>query len=247
MVIGGLLVTRPTPVIAALSPVLVPCEGLIAKSDGRDKLGRLVQYFLRFWLGYLRQLEPSAALTDQIKLLSKIMATLGDSRRTNRWLKGISPMLALREGSAVRGERLWARWALAVGSKVTQFTFLSLDHTRWMQQHALVKGEQARTGVWAMRMLALTHVLSGTLSGLRALEAARAAPGKEPEKAPPQGVDPGSLRKHMREVLKQLLCFLQAAHLGKLVETHDCFIGLCGVVTSLMDLQTLWPGAPRLK
>ena len=92
-------------------------EGLLGRSDGRDKLGRLVQYACRMVAGRLKQMQPSEARSEIIRILTKVMGTLGDSRRTNRWLKGVTPLLALREGLAARNEALWGHWCLAVGSK----------------------------------------------------------------------------------------------------------------------------------
>ena len=96
---------------------MLQLEGLLGRSDGRDKLGRLVQYACRMVAGRLKQMEPSDAQAETIRILTKVMGSLGDSRRTNRWLKGVSPVLALREGLAARNEALWSRWCLAVGSK----------------------------------------------------------------------------------------------------------------------------------
>ena len=85
------------------------------------------------------------------------------------------------------------------------------------------------------------------LSGLRAAEALTDTSSGDAPKEESSGKGgiqkagrPQELRKHLKEVFKQLLCFLQAAHLGKLVETNDAFIGACGVMSSLMDLQALW-------
>ena len=92
--------------------------------------------------------------------------------------------------------------------------------------------------------------LNCMLSGLRAAEALTSASSGDASKeelgaktAIQTAGRPVELRKHLKEVFKQLLCFLQAAHLGKLVETNDAFIGACGVMSSLMDLQTIWAAA----
>ena len=46
-------------------------------------------------------------------------------------------------------------------------------------------------------------------------------------------------------MLKSLAFFLQAAHMGELLVTHDCLIGLLGVATSIFDLRLLWTLDPR--
>ena len=47
------------------------------------------------------------------------------------------------------------------------------------------------------------------------------------------------------EVRRQLMLLAQAAHIGKLFETHDALIGLLGVATSATDLWRI--GWPRIK
>lgn len=49
-----------------------------------------------------------------------------------------------------------------------------------------------------------------------------------------------ALSQQLKEMLKQWMSFMQFAHQSKLVITHDSFIGILGVITSIWDLRTLW-------
>lgn len=194
-------------------------------------------------------------------------------------------------------------WSLACGNKAANFTFLCYDHVRFLQQHRLVPGAAAPTGVRAMRWLAASHAAAAALHLVRlgrttemqqlvfalahrlrtkvgefweALEALRHS-GQTHLIEPPEGASrTHSLRArvssataavvtaarvqvavvrvalslllrdpdnafNLKAAVKQLMLFLQAAHIGKVLQSHDLIVGFLGVTTSAWDLSALWP------
>ena len=147
---------------------------MLTHSDVRDKLGRLVQYTLRMLVGVLAEMPPDIARREAALIITKLMAAIGDARRCFRWLKGVSPILALCEGSAARGEPRWADRTLAVGNKVALIGFLSLDHARWLRQYGVLKGPHGPTARRSMRWLTVAYACNLLLALSRAARTAEA-------------------------------------------------------------------------
>ena len=64
--------------------------------------------------------------------------------------------------------------------------------------------------------------------------------------APPMPPPIGAERETLRTGARELMCFLQSAHIGKLFRTHDTFVGILGAVTSAMDIHRLLRPASKL-
>lgn len=241
---------------AATKGFLIPIQNLLAASDGRDKAGRLVQYCCRMLLGFIALAGGNREMLA--RRLSKMMAALGDARRTHRWLKGISPVVSLLDGSAGGGEKSWPLWALAVSSRATTVAFLGMDHTRWLQQHAGLSGEPALTGRRAMRLLAIVHALNVAVHACRAAAAAKmvqrlrarlgaAETVKRGQSASDEDGEDGAvnfaaLSHQLFQLTRQFFCLLQAAHIGRVesLTTNDALVGALGVFTSSCDLWDVW-------
>ena len=279
--------------------LLRPLQLFLRSSDARDKLGRLVQYALRLLLGLCAALPFAKAPSALVARLRSLMETISDARRTHRWLKGISPLLALRASARAPAEES-SLWSLGVAEQFGLLAYTTLDHWRWCQQHGAAPGggDYRATARRAMRWLAAAHaakivhllVVGGrTPAGrarLRELRAAALRLGVDahaalrdawPAAALPAlqrraaawqaelalahadaeagfcfiggaGGGKGELALYARcvdEVRRQLMLLAQAAHIGKLFETHDALIGALGVATSATDLWRI--GWPRIK
>lgn len=198
--------------------ILSKAEQLLGKTDGRDKFTKIFQEALRAVNGTLADAgTPSAGL-------KRAQTTLGEARRTFRWLKLVSPLLALREFSDARSEETWHRWLLAVGTKVAALMSSLFDHIIWLQKHAGLAGNSARNTLRWKRCQALVHTLSMVMSLLKGAQA--------------RGRD--AAWKHATELLRHFLLFLQDAHPAKLLITHDTFVGVVGVVASAWDVSLMW-------
>ena len=114
--------------------LLLPLQGLLAQSEARDKLARLVQYTLLMINGLVVALGGPSAATARLRA---VMRPLADARQTGRWLKGVAPLLALRGemaawasasrlGAGAPRDRLEA--APAIASKLVLLGYFLLDH-----------------------------------------------------------------------------------------------------------------------
>lgn len=205
--------------------VLVPVEAFLAKTDARDKLTKIFQEFLRAIVGFLAEVKDMPeARKALIARLKKAMSALGEARRTFRWFKEVSPVLALREGSAARKETVTHRWLLAVGSKVALLGHILADRYVWLQKHAGVAGVVAETDRRSKTLATMAHTCNMLLSLLSAAEARGSA----------------AMRKHLDDAFKFFLNFLQDAHFSKLLVTHDGLVGCLGVITSVWDVHAIW-------
>lgn len=145
--------------------ILSKTEALLSKTDGRDKFTKLFQEALRAVNGTLAASgTPSAGL-------KKAQTMLGEARRTFRWLKLVSPLLALQEFADARIEETWHRWIIAVGAKVAALLSSLFDHVIWLQKHAGLAGNTARNGVRWKRCQALVHTLNMAMSLLKGAQA----------------------------------------------------------------------------
>ena len=158
----------------AVRGACAPTQRMLAQSDVRDKLGRLVQYACRMIVGLLSEMPPDVARREAAVILTKLMAAIGDARRCFRWLQGVSPILALCEASEARGEPRWADWTLAVGNKVALLGFLSLDHARWLRHHGVLQGPHRPTARRSMRWLTVAYACNLLLALSRAAQTAEA-------------------------------------------------------------------------
>lgn len=268
LAIGQLLQWELGNAAAAISVlcdrVLVPLNGLLARSDARDKAARLVQYALRTVVGVLAVLQPSEARRRLVQTLGRLMLTLSSARRTHRWLR-LAPLLALRRQSALWEEPLWAPRALALGSKLATLGFLGYDHVRWLQEHGLVRGAARESGVTSMRFGTLAHSCNLTIALLHAsassaptvrgqwgwLQRRRSASARElaegeaaeGEAAADEAAADEARAASLREAGLQLMYMLQSAHEGKvpLLQSNDTAVGLMGVLSSALALQRMWP------
>eukprot|EP00397_Hematodinium_sp_SG-2012_P050696 GEMP01059055.1.p1 GENE.GEMP01059055.1~~GEMP01059055.1.p1 ORF type:complete len:225 (+),score=31.65 GEMP01059055.1:120-794(+) len=208
------------------------------KTQGRDKLGRMVQYFFRFlagMCGILAQRDLSAdaissILDVQIKFRS-VQGMISDARRTNRWLKQIPIVLKLPP--MVR-ECLEAKpwdW-VNILSKAVLSTFHTLDHVAWLRKVKVIPGDAKATMRYNQRFLLAANALQAIYqAGLYYKHSED--PDDERRKK--------KLRTIWMDSFRCLLMCVQSAHNGAIYETKEWICALSGVVTSAYDANKVWP------
>ena len=146
--------------------VLLPLQSLLAQSDARDKLLRLVQYALLMVHGLVTALGGASSAAR----LQAIIRPLADARQTGRWLKGVTPLLALRGelGAGAGAPRLDAVPALV--ARLSLLGYYLLDHLVWLQKVRVLGGEAGRSSRRALRLLALVHASTLCHAALRAAQ-----------------------------------------------------------------------------
>jgi len=73
----------------------------------------------------LAGLLPRGPVADTFSRLGNAIA---DSRRANKWLAGVGPLLELRASSALHKDPEWTNWALRIGAEVALFSSILAEH-----------------------------------------------------------------------------------------------------------------------
>ena len=220
--------------------LLLPLQGLLAQSEARDKLARLAQYTLLMVNGLVVALGgPSSAAAR----LRAVMRPLADARQTGRWLKGVAPLLALRGELAACASAPRVGAAPAIASKLALLGYFLLDHVVWLQKARVLGGEASRTSRRSLRLLAAVHACSLLQVGMRVASyhqpevRTQLAAVVRGEARPSSSQE---LRLAARELLRELMLLVQAAHNAHLLRTHDSLVGLLGMWTGLEEVGKLW-------
>ena len=220
--------------------LLLPLQGLLAQSDARDKLARLTQYTLLMVNGLVVALGgPSSAAAR----LRAVMKPLADARQTGRWLKGVTPLLALRGELAACASAPRFGAAPAIASKLALLGYFVFDHVVWLQKARVLGGEATLTSRRSLHLLAVVHACSLLQVGLRTARQNQAEVRTQLSRLLHREERPSSsqqLRMATRELLRELMLLVQAAHNAHLFRTHDSLVGFLGMCTGLDDLSKLW-------
>ena len=231
---------------------LSPLRTFFSTAKARDTFGRLVQYILRLVTSILSVMPPSGARRSAARTISAVALSFSDARRTVRTLEFAPFVNAFTTVSSKEPLLIIAaRWAIAC--------FHSLDRLRWLQQHSLglglLGGSTRTTAKLSFRLLFVAHSCralqelrnAAATSEFLRLRQLREWSGRDGStRTGSNGHAPCDDRvamiANLREAAKQLLCMLQAAHIGKvpLLQTSDVAVGLMGVATSWDDVSTMW-------
>lgn len=254
---GALLAWEGNNARDAVVEVLKPLCAFFSSLKARDKVGRLIQYICRLLQAVLQRSGQRLTL---VPFLRKIILTLSEGRRTFRVLE-VGPLLTLARGVST-AEPCWQP-----GLAATLFSalFNIADRLRWLQEHRIISGDPKPTGRRAMRLLCACHGAQCLRLVMRALLTAReasreawasSAGGNSGRNGGSNGGRNGSgsqrrrdeeIRQYLRDAFKQALCFLQAAHIGKVpgLATSDIAIGVMGVYTTSVDLRDMWAASRK--
>jgi len=213
------------------------------RSEGRDKLSRLVQYFCRFCVGCCAlivqrgfDLDTEGFILDiQLKFRS-VQSVLSDARRTNRWLKQIKNlrnMPKMAEDCLKMHPMEWLNFA----SKACLSVFHTLDHIAWLRKIKLIKGDGKATIRYNLRFLLAANALQAIYQASlyhRLFQAQSTCKDDAAE-------NKQKVATIWRETLRSLMLCIQNLHNSELYETHDWISGLSGVITSAYDALKIWP------
>jgi len=217
-------------------------QKFLAKSDGRDKFGRAIQYGMRFLVGMSTLLMRSpVALTDHLRdrihhnqiVYRNIQSNISDARRTHRWLKEVATIRVLPAMCSNLLSKNWDHWKLFdLLSKSFLSIFLTTDHLAWLRKVHVLHGDSKHLVRYNLRFLFLANFFA-IIYHMRLYYKA----GEEK--------DDEARRKKLSRIkydgIRSALMCVQQAHNGELFETHDVVSGGCGVITSLYDASKQWP------
>lgn len=210
-------------------------NGLLQKAEGRDKLARIFQYSARLLVGSVALLQPTAGtlLARMEGHARTVMVQLASARRTHRWMKELPVIQGLPQSFKI-GDPL--DLALDVLQKVSLIAFLITDHIGMLKQWKILSGgKRAGTGTIQLGLKIFTFCNAlGVLCNLKKIKEI----GLQEEKR-------DQLGKCWEAVVKHSLLMIQTSHLSLLYQTHDAFVGICGIITSSIDCYAQIPFKPK--
>lgn len=201
--------------------------------EARDKTARMFQFMARLVLG-LTQDQNNATTAGLHAAARRFMVSISGSRRTFRWGRELQVLRALVEASKASNlaERL-----TGVLRHANALMFFSLDHVGWFGQvlGGMKRGQRMiRLGLKFLTMSCLIAVAQSTIK-LRNLNARVKNDPEQWHRAD------GERQIEKISIVRNGLMAIQVAHLSRLWETHDVFVGSLGIVTSIIDIMSVWP------
>eukprot|EP00434_Breviolum_minutum_P025941 symbB.v1.2.022934.t1/scaffold2056.1/size90925/8 len=219
---------------------LAEFNGLLQKAEGRDKLARIFQYSARLLVGSAAYLQPTALSSAAGTLLARleghartVMVQLASARRTHRWMKELPVIQGLPQSFKIDNP---LDLVLDVVQKVSLICFLITDHIGMLKQWKILSGgKRAGTGTIQLGLKIFTFCnFVGVVTQLKKIMDI----GLKEEKR-------DQLAKSWEAVVKHSLLMIQTSHLSLLYQTHDAFVGLCGIITSSIDCYAQIPFKPK--
>lgn len=202
--------------------------GLLAKSEGRDKLGRIAQYGGRMLSGIadLQGAQKGSALAEWGAIGAEVQKTLGGARRTHRWGKEIPLIKSLPKTLDLVNRNL-LDFFLEVVQKLNQLGYLMFDRLAWLKQQKIITGGKsaAETVKTAMSFF---MVCNGAATLIQLKKYCN-------EK------DESKKGAALKAAFKHLLLTYQCAHNSTIFVSHNAYVGAAGVISSIIDVQAQWP------
>lgn len=215
-------------------------------TEGREKLLRFLQYFIRF----LRSLKFQSVISPQFgALLSSLQATFALSRKPLRALKPLNHLKSLSICISDQLSDPILRYSEAL-KQVGFFLFFTLDTVQWLKILGLLggKGVNEKYGNFKIVKNANTYaagmwcvaLIGGLIKNFRQFQILLMRHVNNCEKSKSQDIPYMSVHKLKRDFLKNLMDFTIAVNLYKNYGIDDGIIGGFGVITSIMGIQDIW-------
>mmetsp|Transcript_39976 Transcript_39976/g.87117 ORF Transcript_39976/g.87117 Transcript_39976/m.87117 type:complete len:221 (+) Transcript_39976:27-689(+) len=218
-----------------MEPSLAAVNSLCLTYEGRDKLARFFQFGSRAVMGFTAE-SSKASMRDVSTNARNLMVSLAAARRAFRFGRELPVILSIPK--AWHLPDLLDR-VMELSQKVTLLMFFGIDHIGWLQQIRLLRSGRLRgvgTVQLGLKWLTLSMLIA-TLCSARDWWRLRTTKSEgEEEKGKQQ------LQQQCKVgVVRNFFMAVQVAHLSRLLETHDAFVGTLGMITSVIDLETVWP------
>jgi len=208
---------------------------VLTKAEGRDKLARFVQYFMRAVVGFSSKASPKAGTTlDTMQTHARtVMTQLAGARRTHRWCKELPVLQNLPKSLKIADplDRF-----LDFFQKATLATFMMIDHVGHLKQWKILPGgKRSGSGTiqLGLKFFCLSNFIGLIVQCKKLFLLNRSQEDKSTEK-----------NKCLETAFKHLLVMFQTSHLSLLYQTHDAWVGIAGMISSGMDFSLQWP-APK--
>lgn len=209
---------------------------------GREKVMRTLQYWSRFFAFYLYRAGYSK---ETVAFWKNLQTQLATSRKLFRVGKPLTHAKLGVSAYANKNEDLILRLA-TIGRQIGYFGYMTLDTVMWIHSARLKQFTPERFG--SIQKIAYRFWFFGLASGIvnslrkyhkaHASEIALRTEGEKDEESSKR------VQAEKCAATKQLvwdgldICIPLSAL--KIVEFDDGFVGLCGLITSLMGLKQVW-------
>jgi hypothetical protein len=210
-----------------------------SKAEARDKVGRIVQYGCRSIQGFLAFLPQDSPYQLIKPIAAEVQTTLAWARRTNRWVKEMPHIPAL-------GEAVMKMDWLEATQRAILSTFLIQDHIYWLLKMGILKFQSYTPIQWHrrnLRFVTASHVFNFALC-VRELRRIREKqrindPQYTGSKEAVEKAE-GEIYDNKKMMFRYTLTFLQMVHVANVMQFHDSYIGIFGMISSYIDASKQW-------
>lgn len=219
----------------------------LESTNGRDKLGKLLQYAARFCAWYLAKYNPQ----DKASIAKAVGVQKGiaSARKLTRLLKWWGMILKIQEAFAKKGLNHSVTEILRHLSTFGLANYFFWDNLNWAISLGLIKGDAAKYGKWSMY-----GWFAGLVFAIMADTIALVKAVKDHQKTKSDSSSPtassGSCCGLLAPAVAQKFALTYAKNIGdlcvatkgiQLYEFSEGWLGICGMVASLVGFHELWP------
>lgn len=220
----------------------------LAKSEARDKVGRMVQYFMRCLMGLADHSAKDSMLMQWRPVFADMRETLAWARRTHRWAKEGPHIIPFFKAVSRKD------WLESLQRGVL-WIFLTQDHLTWCIKVGIFKQLRGLNGsmytqkTWHqynLKFIMTVHLLNISVA-VREILRIRSKEAEEPPDEKTKAKNDKKvfdLKKHT--ILRNVLTFIQITHVSMTGEKYwgikldDWYIGILGVISSYLDASKQW-------
>lgn len=236
---------------------------LCTKAEGRDKIARFFQYGARAIVGITGYLQPLAkvsittdfpGIADLLEaerelchpistwqgrglkawntVAKQVMTNLASARRAHRFCKEFPVIQSIPKTLSITDP--FDR-ALELCQKISLAIFMVIDHVGYLKQVKVLPNKKKpamATIQLGLKFFCLSNFVSFLIQAKKLKELASESEGKQAQ-----------ITAAIKTAVKHVLLVVQTAHLSMLYQSHDALVGIFGIITSYMDIQTQWPEA----
>lgn len=221
-------------------------------TNGRDKLGKLIQYAARFSAWYLAKYNPSDKAS--IAKATSVQKGVASARKLTRLLKWWPLLMKLQDAILKKGLNHSLNEVLRHLSSFGLANYFFWDNMNWAIGVGLMKGDAAKYGKWSMYgwFFGLAFaIIADTLALFKAI--------KDHQKASSSSSAPGTAstassspcntcilpadqcKKFALLYAKNFSDLCVSAKGIQLADFSEGWLGICGMVASLVGFYELWP------
>jgi len=162
----------------------------------------------------------------------KIMVSVGDARRTVRWLASLGVIIALRRFFET-GVCPWSNKVAFVVAQLSLLWWHLGDNYRWLVMNQLVEGDHLKIKNVSFTGFVVSSAVSSAYFAQKLM-----SPG------PGELADPQKEKETQRNLIKNLLTLVATLHISEIFPTHEVICGASGAICAAI---VVWETFPRVK